>query len=461
MIRFSKSVQRRTQGLLFSTSLALRLGEEKSQRRSGLLLTDLYLDGPSVVMSFPQENQSKDPNSRPLRLAVASTGLSKQYGKYVGNNPSWQHVSLENLAKKGGDPEYLCGEDALASGYITTSGASSLEARTEPVSPPATPAEKVKSAAELVEMMEAGNWPDDPYFRFGYVTHNVEKQSEPITKAGFAVADGVGGMMTFGKSNDTPILSHDLVDYARDALWRLPTNASPKQMMQDAWNRITSTKGKYRHASSTYVVGTIQPDPSSPTSPSSSTTDLCRPGGNLYEMATSSATGLEPDASPSLRFKFANIGDSSIVAFRPGSLPTSPAGNRQFLEGVEPGDLNDVTSRSHSHLGNLQPTNATPLAHSWPMYHEPAAPGQPAAPCQLTIMPQNRQQVRLLEAGRHISDEPWMAQEGTAQLQRGDVVVVMSDGIGDNLGDAPLVRSLPSNQPISHSHWFTHPNEHG
>jgi len=40
------------------------------------------------------------------------------------------------------------------------------------------------------------------------------------------------------------------------------------------------------------------------------------------------------------------------------------------------------------------------------------------------------------------SDQPWVAAEGSALLQRGDVVCVFSDGIGDNLMNDTFIKVL-------------------
>ena len=108
---------------------------------------------------------------------------------------------------------------------------------------------------------------------------------------------------------------------------------------------------------------------------------------------------------------------------------------------------------SASHVANLRYWRATGLAHSWPLTHaagsidnlmpmqlvgnvEGAVQTAPALPsttgtAEATSTATSTDGLNTVVISE--SDEPWMAQEGSATLQRGDVVVVMSDGIGDNL----------------------------
>ncbi len=386
------------------------------------------------------------------------------------------------------DHKDLCGEDALSSGYVGKSGRLSPSIPRSPL-----------DTSNLTSFFNP--------FPSSYKPVPVQVVSEPVTASVSAVADGVGGMVAHGTANQTALMSHALVRNVRNALssysvtstdvYADPEDVQPKDLMQNAWHTLCESE-EVAVGSTTLVVGTIAPlratermkqtgscgnqtcskctsassvaaagspvksDADAQTQAQAETEGGIRGYGNYFDRYVTPASRAKAPCQ-GLQFRFANVGDSSIVAFRPPFLQTSPTAKStkkttstststaatedmdEEEEDGETGGMNDADGDAERYISPssvkyVSPSVAVPLAHSWVLHHSGQTDNPP--PGQLTIQPFQPRAIQLLKAGRGLSDEPWMAQEGSAVLQRGDVVVTMSDGIGDNLTSENLVIPL-------------------
>jgi hypothetical protein len=270
---------------------------------------------------------------------------------------------------------------------------------------------------------------------------NMAKEIPLMKRAVLGVADGVGGMANYGTANETKQMSHRLMRLVRHNL--TSSTRSARDLLGQAHTSLVA-ENSITLGACTASIGVISPaEPEEPED--------------------------EFDDGRRLKLSIANIGDSTVIAFRP----------------------------KHNRL--LGTTTYVPLAVTWPMYHSGTGPALP--PVQFTLynyqhrpptpdvpadapnppltsshfstptLPESGPsggnnlftsakeyndflggKVALSSLFKRLTltpdqagavdrstdffagDQPWLAQAvDDVTLRRGDVVCTFSDGIGDNL----------------------------
>jgi len=387
-------------------------------------------NGPSVIVTMrtPRSGCTKDMTTPvpPMRVALASTGMSKHNIECITNTRlsreeyTWKYPDLPNMAGEGVDTNHLLGDDALVSAYSPASEA------------------KLVTAPEATSEYITEGWPTDVL--------QVEKRS---IAALVGVADGVGGMGDV-KGNQTSEMTHQLMKYTKEITEKNEHSSialGPRAIMHQSWNKLVRESG-LKVGATTMTLGLVTPTPLWQSNCTKQDCKICCKSKRLESEGNDDTEDYEPqyrfgnllgfgdspemDVCPcdSLIFRFANVGDSAVWAVRPSFTASLPS-----------------TSNTQTACDRQSKENEPlPLAHSWPTY---CHPDTPEAPGQMTILPasetrSSRRERENLSPDAVISlgSEPYSAQEGSAVLRRGDIIVAMSDGITDNFHAANLAPVL-------------------
>lgn len=371
-------------------------------------LRPFRLSSPSVTLSFvPPPSAAGDTTAAaartPMRIAVASTGISKD--KFNFNTQRWTPTALPNFAALGEDAAASLRDDAVGIAH-----ASPAPASRNPAVPPPTPQCAFQRGDATVVPAAAATVVEHPYATVDaataaqatdpalYFNHTftpapvLAERAHAVSAVALSVSDGVGGMQG-EPQNDTPLMSHELMRNVRRVL--RPDSPSAKAVLTDAYALLTQ-EGKPRVGACTGVVTLVAPHPTDP---------------------------------ERLRFTAASIGDSICVAFRP----------RYYLASEAEGRAGKFATRSH----------AVPLAQSWPMDYGIAPGNEVPTPVQFVTQRGAGTSIPLDSEDLGVdpfADEPtpWLASETTAELKRGDVIVVMTDGVSDNLPGPVFAQTLSS-----------------
>ncbi len=380
------------------------------------------LASPAVSLSFAPPGATPFPSCgstnapRPLRIAVASSGLSKKHFDYKAQTWSLPPGPLPNFAAHGEDVAGLVGEDAV--GFAHASPSYRL---------PSLPA--AQAGPQCTEVVDSSKIKplDYPYTKLspppsaalahaaGFAPSPVLRETaHPVSAVALSIADGVGGMAGV-RGNDTSLMSHELMRNVRRVL--RPDSDNAKEVLSDAW-ALLNAEGKPRVGACTAITALITPLPPKPASPTA---------------AAAATTAGAPSAAERLRFHFANLGDSTVMAFRPliyVPAPAAAASASASGSGAGAGAGKDDAPQSCDH--------AVPLAMSWGMDYGIQGSNTTATPVQLFTQRGSKPMFDLFPEDMGIDSfsdgaQPWMASEGSAALQRGDIIVLMTDGVSENL----------------------------
>ncbi len=309
-------------------------------------------------------------SSEPLRLAVTATGVSKTH---VEDVPTGNNRTAPRWP-------FVPLNNLALEGLDTTEACGEDALLFSHISTNNNTDYFAKDAQEL-PLKDVAN-----VFAVNGLPLPVSKMTDKTTAALFGIADGVGGMAEY-EGNNTALMSHELMRHCSEAL--NSTDSTAKEVFQRGWDNLLK--------SDAINIG--------------STT------ANLVRIAPSAKS------NDKLSVTFANVGDSVCVIFRP------------VLKSLLP--QNKVNGAVNGYI---------PLAMSWPTYHH-TNNSMNLPPCQLTILTKNNEfknypkKTSMIDDSilysrdfaNHMSDLPWIAQEGFTDVQRGDLVLVFSDGIADNL----------------------------
>jgi hypothetical protein len=371
---------------------------------------------------------------KPLRVALSATGITKNEISEVKMGRKtflvWNDVSLRNLAVPGEDYAALTGEDALVAAHVG----------------------KSNDPRHTYKLVDQTTVPSDMFLAPGLplpVATPVDR--EPTESVLLAVADGVGGMADYGELNTTALMSHELMRELRNNLTH--DTFSAKALLRRSWSTLRQNN-RIQVGACTAAVALLKPVKE-----------------NVFESARYAEeipTRTCPfDDGQRLQLHYANLGDSTVVAFRPRPGPTGmsyipltaawPMHHKHHTANAPPVQLcimqeaapNKVQHPEHDPAALRTSGSARPYytKDSYEAFAAAAgeAAGQdpeamtdadPALP--ITKVDQEGKYSLRMDYG-HFADEmengdqPWLANEGTALLQRGDVVCVFSDGVGDNL----------------------------
>jgi serine/threonine protein phosphatase PrpC len=363
-------------------------------------LSRFRLTSPAVTLTMtPPANSAA--LERPMRIAIASSGVSKD--KFDFSTERWRVASLPNFAMLGEDTEAELRDDAVGVAHASTT-------YKNPQIPAATPLktfargnrtavkpDALSSAGVVVRHpyaeLSGGLTPEaEPFFAAGFTPAAVATEAaHTMSSVALAVSDGVGGMAG-ERDNDTPLMSHEIMRNVRRVL--RPDSRSGKDVMSEAVN-LMEAEGKPRVGACTCVVAVAAP---------------------------------HPTRADRLSLSFASLGDSVCAVFRPRIYAST--------ETTE-GDKQRPHSQSH----------AVPLAQSWPQDYGIQGNNSVPTPLQLTTSRGAPTSIPLDAEDCGIdpfssATGPWLASEGSAELRRGDVVVLMTDGVSDNLRTHVFAQTL-------------------
>jgi hypothetical protein len=269
------------------------------------------------------------------------------------------------------------------------------------------------------------------------------KEAPLMEAAVIGVSDGVGGMQSYGVRNNTKEMSHLLMRSVRHNLTS-DTKTTARDLLGQAFTSVLR-HNQIDIGACTASIGVLRPaEPEEPED--------------------------EYDDGRRLHLSVANLGDSTVFAFRPkhnhdlGTLsyvpiamawPTSHEGtgpqrpplqltifeyqDRPNLQ-TDPNAINDqgtVLSTSHfstPNKPNSGPSGGANIFTSRLDYHKILAGKLPLSDFFDHLNPTPPQASAINRFSETPGDQPWMAQsfEGVT-LRRGDIVCAMSDGITDNL----------------------------
>lgn len=294
----------------------------------------------------------------------------------------------------------------------------------------------------------ANNENGDEEFDFSSLTTkevfgNMGREMPLMSAAVLGVSDGVGGMISYGDKNNTKEMSHLLMRSVRHNLTSSPSTTA-RDLLGQAFTSVLR-HNQINIGACTAAIGVLKPAP--PEEPED-----------------------EFDDGRRLHLSAANLGDSTIFAFRPkhnhdlGTItytplamawPLSHTGNTGPFPPLQltifdyqdrpnlvknTNAISDMsTSLSSSHFStpsepNSGPSGGANIFTSKSDYTKVLHGKIPLSDLFSHFNPSQAQARAINRFSEIPGDQPWMAQcfEGVT-LRRGDVVCAMSDGISDNL----------------------------